>query len=94
MHIDDWIDSKDKKSEIELLAKAWFILYRLPAFKQMVMRPIIDHTILLCDYEGKEYRIIGCSRMGDIWLKQDISKTNGYDKRVDIDCISNLRKGN
>ena len=41
---------------------------------------------LFCTYtDGKRYRCIGCSRMGDVWLTKHSERENGYDLRIDID---------
>ena len=34
------------------------------------------------------YRVIGCSRMGDVWLTANFTRENGYDHRVDVAELS------
>ena len=85
-HIDDWLD-EPATNETEKLVKEWLEHYRRPAIDK-------DHKwlsarVLLCDYEGKRYRCIGCSRMGDVWLTTNFEAEYGYEKRIDVTGCSN-----
>jgi hypothetical protein len=92
-HIDDWIDSPvfgdDKQSQQEAYAKFVLIHMRMPAWMKMAFRKWTTAFKLFCDYEGKRYRVTGASRLGDVWLAEDFSRSNGYDKRVDVAACSN-----
>lgn len=86
-HIDDWLDDPaTAPNETMLLVKEWLEHFRRPAIDK-------DHVWLrarqlFCTYkDGKRYRCIGCSRMGDVWLTEHFEKENGYDLRIDVaDC--------
>lgn len=88
-HIDDWLDEMHEKSGLsadEVHAKDWLEHFRRPAFKKDLKW--LEDNPLFCTYkDGKRYRCIGCSRLGDVWLVEDFSKTHGYDLRIDVmDC--------
>jgi len=82
-HIDDWLDDPTTGPAD---VKEWLEHFRRPAidkdYKWLAARK------LLCTYkDGKRYRCIGCSRMGDVWLTKHFERENGYDLRIDIeDC--------
>lgn len=76
-HVDEFID--DPKSDP--YAAAWFELFRRPAIDKL-QKP--NNAKLFATYEGKRYRVIGCSRLGDVWLTSNFNKENGYEKRVDV----------
>lgn len=86
-HIDDWIDDtwSRRKDKGETYAAFFFNLHRLPASHQECFREHIGQFKLFCTFEGKRWRVTGCSRMGDIWLQSDHSKDHGYDTRIFID---------
>lgn len=79
-HIDDWLDDPETGPAD---VKEWLEHFRRPAIDK-------DHAWLrarklFCTYNGKRYRCIGCSRMGDVWLTEHFERENGYDLRIDID---------
>ena len=83
LHIDDWLDDPTTGPAD---VKEWLEHFRRPAIET-------DHAWLrarqlFCTYkDGKRYRCIGCSRMGDVWLTEHFERENGYDLRIDIaDC--------
>lgn len=80
-HVDDFID--DPKSNP--YARSWLESFRRPAWDKW-QKP--DERKLFATYKGKRYRVIGCSRMGDVWLTADFDRENGYDERVDVDACS------
>lgn len=45
----------------------------------------IKSVVVTCKYKNKYYRCVGASRLGDVWLHSNMSRTLGYEKRVDID---------
>lgn len=82
-HIDDWLDDPTTGPAD---VKEWLEHFRRPAiykdYKWLAAKK------LFCTYkDGKRYRCIGCSRMGDVWLTKHFERENGYDLRIDIeDC--------
>lgn len=89
-HIDDWLDT-DSENENEEFAKNFFEHCRRPAIEK-------DHEwihthVLLCDYQGKTFRAIGASHMGDIWLTKSLISSAGYELRVDVADCTNWREG-
>lgn len=89
-HIDDWIDSAlaRRKDKGETYAAFFFTLHRLPASQQELFKEHIKPYKLFCSYEGRRYRVTGCSRMGDVWLREDHQQEHGYDKRVWVDTCT------
>lgn len=66
--------------------KEWLEHFRKPAIEKDY--EWLAERQLFCTYkDGKRYRCIGCSRMGDAWLTKHFERTFGYDLRIDIaDC--------
>jgi hypothetical protein len=87
-HIDDWLDEPaTNETEKQKQVKEWLEHYRRPAaYKD---HKWLSARVLLCDYEGKRYRCIGCSRMGDVWLTTNFEAEYGYEKRIDVTGCSN-----
>lgn len=87
-HVDDWLDAPTI-DERELPAKMWLEKFRAPAGckDEAWLR---SHT-LCCKYQDKLHRVVGCSRMGDVWLTTKVSKPDGYEKRVSIDACYDWR---
>jgi len=83
MHIDEFIDSPDTNE----YASWFFLLHRQPATLKMKFSKYINALKLFCIYEGKQYRVTGCSRMGDVWITSNFDQDTGYEKRVNVlDC--------
>lgn len=78
MHVDDYIDDYDGD------AYARWVLhhFRLPANLQNAFAPFMREHHLYCTHANKRWRVIGASRMGDVWLTTDFSRDHGYDLRV------------
>lgn len=80
-HVDDFID--DPKSD--RYAASWFESFRRPEWTKL-KEP--DSRQLFATWDGKRYRVTGCSRLGDVWLHSDITEDTRYEKRVDVDACS------
>lgn len=80
-HVDDFIDDPTS----DPYAAKWLGLFRRPALAR-IGAP--NHDKLFATYDGKRWRVIGCSRLGDVWLTSDFSRENGYEKRVEVDKCS------
>ena len=92
-HIDDWLDTIANCDPT--LHYAWRRLEEFRAdatgkvrLEQARKRKGIQPPKLFCTYNGKRYRCIGASRMGDIWLTRDFNRDHGYDLRIDVDDCS------
>lgn len=85
LHIDDFLDRVQLPGD-EGLAYAHFMFthWRKPAWMKMLHDQFLHQHKLFVDYEGKTWRVIGASRLGDIWLTEDFSREHGYDRRVDL----------
>lgn len=70
-------------------ARFFFLLHRLNAGLQSDFYPWTKQYKLFCDYEGERWRVVGASRMGDVWLSKSFDKEHGYDKRPFVDNCSN-----
>lgn len=86
-HIDDFIDNPNT----DKYASWFFMLHRLPAALKMKFRDELQACKLFCTYEGKRWRVVGASRMGDVWLTQDFEREQ-YTHRVDVDSCSEWSK--
>lgn len=89
MHVDEFI--RDTKTDVYA---SWFLLMkRLDAALRSKFSRITGEHKLFCNYEGKQYRVTGASRLGDIWLAENFDRINGYDLRVDIGDCSGFTNG-
>jgi len=64
----------------------------MSAIAQCSIAPILNQHKLFCTYKGKKYRVTGCSRMGDIWITLDFTRSCGYEDRVDVAQCSTWAK--
>lgn len=85
MHVDDWLDLP-AKDEGEAWAKEFLNHCRRPAVDKDYTW--IANNPLFCTYKGERWKVLGASRMGDVWLARDFNKVNGYDLRVDVEGCS------
>lgn len=88
MHIDDWIDRTCDMKEGERYASFFFMLHRLDAISRMKWAPWISQFKLFCTWNGKRYRVTGCSRLGDVWLTPRFNQDIGYEHRPDVEECS------
>ncbi len=92
MHVDDFIDMgilSERGREDRNTAYARWVLaqFRFPATLRMSVDEFVLQHKLFCEFEGKQYRVTGASRMGDIWLTSKFNQDTGYEKRVSVsDC--------
>jgi len=80
-HVDDFIDD----STSDAYAASWFEAFRRPAIDK-IQKP--DPRKLFATYQGKRFRVTGCSRLGDVWLHSDFKEDTTYEHRVDVDDCS------
>ncbi len=88
MHVDDFTD--DYKSDP--YACFVFTLFRLPAGLACRVTKWTEQYKLYCDFEGKRWRCIGASRMGDVWLTENLDSAGDgfpYQRRIDAGDCSN-----
>lgn len=81
MHVDDYIDGLDGDPYAQFVLN----LFRLPAMQTMRWAKQIERSPLFCTWQGKRFRVIGASRLGDVWLTSHFSATSGYQHRVDVE---------
>lgn len=89
LHVDMWLDMPfgSSTSEGEKMARLIIEHFRMPAWKQGAYESYYKRFKVMCEYGGKIYRVTGASRLGDIWLAEDLNRDMGYDKRVYVnDC--------
>ena len=84
VHVDDFIDRNFGGAEGQRYARFFFSLARFPAAQQSDFHRWTKQFELYCTFEGSRYRVTGCSRMGDVWLRKDLTKDQGYDHRVNV----------
>ena len=86
-HVDQFIDKLTTDPQ-EIYA-AWVLCYfRLPAILKDKFREFMKDKRLFCTFEGKRWRVVGASRLGDVWLKGDGPENAFYDRRVCVDHCS------
>ena len=79
-HVDDFIDDHRQ----DAYARWFFNLQRLPAILKADFSKWIAQYQLYCDYEGKRWRVTGCSRFGDVWITSNFKQDMGYEHRVQV----------
>lgn len=90
-HVDDFIDygsSRRDPPPNEDYARWVLNHFRLSASMKYSFDKFMVNHKLYCEYEGAQWRVTGASRLGDIWLLGDFSRSNGYDLRVCVDDCS------
>lgn len=96
MHIDEFLDnpsfSRSKFDGDIHYAKFVLNYFRMPAWMQCEFKPFMKDNLLFCIYQSKQYRCIGASRMGDVWLTSKFENENGYEHRVDFNDCSEWSK--
>ena len=80
-HIDEFI--ADPTSDP--YAAKWFASFRRPELDKL-REP--NEAKLFATYNGKRWRVTGCSRMGDVWLHSNFAEDTTYEKRVDVSACS------
>lgn len=91
LHVDDYLDGKGP-TQPDPIAKEYLEHARRPAVEQD-KRWLRDRAPFVT-WRGVEYRCVGASRMGDVWLKETAAfGGNGsfYDKRIDVAELSDWR---
>ena len=92
-HVDEFIDRGiNRKCEDEKYARWMLNHFRLPARLSFDFDRFMELHKLFCDFDGERYRVTGASSLGDVWLTKDFNQRTGYQKRVDVDEISNWGK--
>lgn len=89
MHVDDFLDQTPMWFEEKTyLNYVHFVLehFRKPAVVKMSHDPYMRPFRLFVTYEDKRYRVTGASRLGDVFLANDLKRENGtgYDLRVGL----------
>lgn len=88
-HVDAWLDAPTA-DERELPAKMWLEKFRAPAGRKD--EAWLKAHILRCQFQERTYVVVGCSRMGDVWLAQGRANAKeipeSYELRVSIDDCS------
>lgn len=64
----------------------------IPATLSFDVQNFINQHILLCNYEDVPHRVVGISRLGDVFITDNFQSTS-YNKRVPVDKLKNFRKG-
>lgn len=86
LHVDDYLDGPNP----DPVAKEFLEHARRPAFHQN-KRWLADNAPTVT-WQGKQYRCVGASRLGDVWLKGDGPPNAYYDHRVEITELSDWRR--
>ena len=85
VHIDDWLDSAACSQDPSIVYTAFVLhLKRLPATYYISFLNLLGPLPLFCRCEGKVWRCTGASRMGDVYLAENLERENGYDRRVEV----------
>jgi len=92
-HVDEFIDYgtsviSSKREAGEDYARWLLNHFRMSAMMRMAFDTFMTNHELYAQYEGKTYRVIGASRMGDVWLTDKFENTHGYQHRVEVTTLS------
>lgn len=94
-HVDEFIDFGSmmiEPPENEDYARWVLNYFRHPAILKNAFKPFMKEHKLFCEYKNKKYRVIGASRLGDVWLTSNFEAENGYEHRICVDECSNWSK--
>ena len=91
MHIYGWLDKFPYGSFTEEEAKVYeFLDFRTrPACYQYENKDKLKGLQVFCVFNDVKNRIVGASRLGDVWLTENL-ESEKYDKRVDIEQCSDF----
>ena len=93
MHTYDWLENfkKDECKDIHLLNLYRFLDFRTrEAFWQYENSDKKPKVIIFCTYKDKRYKIVGASRLGDIWLIQTQVLKTGMMKELILMTVLTL----
>lgn len=65
--------------------------FNVPASLSVDIVDYVHKNKLFAVYEGKKYRVVGLSRLGDVWLTDDFDSTQ-YTERVCVTDLSHFSK--
>lgn len=65
--------------------------YDVPATLSFDIEKYRKEFPLYCTYQGKRYKYVGHSRLGDVWITSDFKSTN-YELRVSVLDLENFSK--
>ena len=84
---------KVPKEELGDYEYARYVLstFDVPAILYLDVKQHIHKNKLFAIYEGEKYRVVGLSRLGDVWLTNNFESTH-YTKRVNITDLSHFSK--
>lgn len=84
---------KVPKEELGDYKYAQYVLstFDVPASLYLNVEDLIHKNKLFAVYEGEKYRVVGLSRLGDVWLTDNFESTQ-YTKRVGITNLSHFSK--
>ena len=66
-------------------------IFDVPASLYLSVDKLIHKNKLFAEYKGEKYRVVGLSRLGDVWLTNNFKSTQ-YTKRVSITNLSHFSK--
>jgi hypothetical protein len=92
-HIYEWLDHPELlTTEAERMVHKFLEYKTLPASEQYKPenKAKVQGLNVFCEYKGIKYKIMGASRLGDVWLAENFNRDNGYDNRVGIDECTNF----
>lgn len=91
-HVDEFIWNPMPEQNPGENYAAWILMhFRLPASHKFKFERFMKDHKLFCTYGGNVYRVTGASRLGDVWLANDLDRDTGYDHRVNVDSCRNWR---
>lgn len=84
---------KVPKEELGDYEYARYVLstFDVPATLYLDVQQHIHKNKLFAVYKGEKYRVVGLSRLGDVWLTNNFESTH-YTKRVNITDLSHFSK--
>ena len=89
-HCDSYLDNPSPETPDCLLA--WLLVERSPATVRRACGRMETTYPLYATYKGKPVRLTMASRMGDVGIVYDLSKSQGYNDRVWLDELEAFRR--
>lgn len=82
-HCDDYIDDPTQPAVL----RAFLDRARMPAHGMLVKEPFPK---LFADYKGQRVRVTMASRLGDVGIRFEFDKEDGYAERVLVSQLTNF----
>ena len=88
-HVDEFIEDSFSNRTKSVKYARWVLMhFRLPATLRSDFSEFMEDKKLFCTFNGSRFKVIGASRLGDVWLTSNLDGGFPYKYRVSVDECS------